>query len=219
MLTHMKYTFQALQKDNFWLPPALMALFLLIASMVGPEQQYGIARSFLGFVLPLLPGGLSAYAFLADPALELQFSTKRSASKMIFERLTTIYLTIVAVSILFQLGVLAMGISLAPLGGIWQRQFIWLVPCLTSLMLGAAFALLARNGSGGFALIGGTWMLQLIARGWFAEKPVLRNILLFYAAMDPHGAPRLTNQIVLSTLSLFFLVLTHQLLKKQERYL
>lgn len=214
-----KYAFQTLQKENFWLPPALAALFLIIVAILGPEHRYDIGRAFLGYVLPLLPGGLSAYAFLADPALELQFATRRSAARMLFERLSVIFGVVVAVGVLFQLGLHALGVSLAPLGGLWQRQLAWLVPCLTTLALGAAAALLGRNTNAGSAVVGGLWIFQLLARGWFASNPVLRNVLLFYAVMDPFGTPRRLNQVVLSALSVGLLVLTQALLKKQERYL
>lgn len=219
MISRAKYTFQALQKENFWLPPALAALFMIIVVIVEPEQRYSFGRAFLGYVLPLLPGGLSAYAFLADPALELQFATRRSAARMLFERLSVIFGGVVTVGVLFQLGLHALGVSLAPMGGQWERQWVWLVPCFTSLALGVAAALLARNASVGFAVVGGLWIFQLLARGWFAENLVLRNLLLFYGVMEPFGVSLWLNQVVLSALSLVLLALTQTLLKKQERYL
>ncbi|MBG0785211.1 MAG: hypothetical protein H0S79_08920 [Anaerolineaceae bacterium] len=219
MDTSVKYSFQALNKENFWLLPAFAGLFLLITALVGPDQKVTVGRSFLGYVLPLLTGGLSAYAFLADSALELQFSTKRSAARMIFERLGVVFGITVVFGILYQFGLSALGVSLSSWGGILFRQFIWLIPCFTTLTLGAMASLLARNPHGGFAFIGGLWIIQLVARGWFALDPIFRNIFLFYGAMDPTGELRLLNQIVLSTISLVSLWLTHSLLKKQERYL
>jgi hypothetical protein len=219
MSSHVKYAFQAVQKENYWLPPAFAGLFLLITGLVGPAQEVTVGRSFLGYVLPLLTGGLSAYAILADSALELQFATKRSAARMIAERLGVIVGITVLIGLLYQLGLSALGVSLSSWGGIFQRQLVWLIPCFTTLTLGSIAALLGRNAHTGFALVGGLWILQLVARGWFANDPIFRNIFLFYAAMDPTGGPRLLNQVVLSTLSLIFLVISHGLLKKQERYL
>ena len=176
-----------------------MALFLIIEVFIPETNKYNTARAFIGFVLPLIAGGLSAYGFLADSALELQFTTQRPAWQMIVERLGTILSVIGLTSLVFQMIVAMMGISLAPLGGIIQRQLIWFVPCLTLLILGGATSLMAKSSSGGFALVGGVWIFQLIARGWFARKPVLRNILIFYGAMDPLSRQRVYNQATLIT--------------------
>lgn len=219
MGTHAKYAFQALQKENYWLPPAFAALFLIITAFLGPEQRLTFSRAFLGYFSPLLTGGLSAYAFLADPALELQFATKRSAARMIVERLSVIFGAVAVIGILYQLGLSALSVSLSAWGNVWQRQLIWLVPCFTTLTLGAAAALLARNANGGFAFVGGLWIIQLLARSWFAGSSVFRNVFLFYAAMNPFGESKLQNQAVLCALSLICLLFTRYLLKKQERYL
>jgi hypothetical protein len=214
-----RYTFQAFQKDLFWLPVAIMTLFIIITVFIPETSKYNTARAFLGFVLPLISGGLSAYGFLADSALELHFTTRRSAWQMILERLGIILAVIVATSLVFQVIVGLMGISLTPLGGILQRQLVWLVPCLTLVVLGGAASLLARSSNGGFALIGGIWIFQLLARGWFAENPVLRNILLFFGAMAPLSKERVYNQITLALISVALIAATYSLLNKQERYI
>jgi hypothetical protein len=219
MLEKFKYTFQAFQKDHFWLPPAIMALFMLVILFMPEESKYNTARAFLGFVLPLIAGGLSAYAFLEDSALELQFSTKRPAWKMMLERLGIVLVVIVLVSLVFQVYAQLLGIALTPLGGLLRRQLVWFVPCLTMLVLGGAASLMARHSSGGIALIGGLWIIQLLLRGWFARKTFWRNVLLFYGAMDPLGEPLVWNQITLTAIALLLLTAAHYLLKKQERYI
>ena len=219
MITKLKYTFQAFQKDQFWLPTAIMALFGIITVFIPESNKFNTARAFLGFTLPLIAGGLSAYAFLADTALELQFTTRRPAWKMIFERLGIILVVVLLNSLAFQVIMELMGISLSPLGGLLVRQLVWFVPCFTLMVLGGAASLLARNTNGGFALVGGLWILQLVLRGWFAQKPGWRNILLFLGVM---GAPEdmlVTNQITLMTISLLLLAAAYYLLKKQERYI
>jgi hypothetical protein len=218
-MTRLKYTFQVFQKDHFWLPIAIMALFLVIVMLIAEANRYNIARAFLGFVLPLISGGLSAYGFLADSALELQFTTSRSTWHMIFERLGLVFSVIILTSLSFQLIVALMGVSLSPLGGVLIRQLVWLVPCFTMLVLGGAASLMARSSNGGFALVGAIWITQLILRGWFARKPILRYFLLFYGVMDPFGSPRLINYITLSAISILLLWMTKTLLSKQERYI
>lgn len=219
MTTRLRYTFKTLQKDQLWLPFGIMALFLVITIFIPTKNRYNTSRAFLGFMLPLISGGLSAYAFLADPALELQFTTSHRIWKMIFERLGIILAIVSFTSLIFQAVVIMMGISLAPLGEFAQRQLVWFVPCLTLLILGGATSLVTKNCSGGFALVGGIWISQLLTRGWFAREPILRNILLFYGVMDPLGKQRIYNQITLMAISVFLLVVTYTLLKKQERYI
>jgi hypothetical protein len=213
------YSFQTFQKDLFWLPAALMGLFLIV-SVLGPEdQKFNTARSFLGFLLPLLAGGLSAYTFLQDSALELQFTTSQSLWSMILERLGVVLAAIALTAFIFQGILLPLGISLAPLGGFLQRQLVWLIPCLAAAALGCAASLAARNSSSGAALIGTLWITQILLRGWFARNSIARNFLLFYGAMDPQGDPRILNQISLSVLTACLLGIIYLALTKRERYI
>ena len=214
-----KYTFQAFQKDQFWLPAAIMALFMIVAVFIDDTLRFNTFRAFLGFTLPLISGGLSAYAFLEDTALELQFTTSRSAWKMIFERLSIIVLVITLTALIFQVYAPLIGVDLSPLGGLLARQLIWAAPCLAMLALGTSVSLLARSSPGGFAFVGGFWTLQLFMRGWFADSPVLRNILLFYSAMDPNTQAAAVNQLSLVWIFVLLLLATHNLLKKTERYI
>ena len=87
------------------------------------------------------------------------------------------------------------------------------------LALGTSVSLLARSSPGGFAFVGGFWTLQLFMRGWFADSPVLRNILLFYSAMDPNTQAAAVNQLSLVWIFVLLLLATHNLLKKTERYI
>ena len=214
-----RYTFQAFQKDQFWLPAAIMALFMIVAIFIDDTNRFNTFRAFLGFTLPLISGGLSAYAFLEDTALELQFTTSRSAWKMIFERLSVIALVVALTALVFQAYAPLIGVDLSPLGGLLARQLIWAAPCLAMLAFGASVSLLARSSPGGFAFVGGFWTLQLFMRGWFADSPVLRNILLFYSAMDPSTRAAAVNQLSLVWIFVLLLLATHNLLKKTERYI
>ena len=214
-----KYAFQAFQKDHFWLPIAVMALFMIVAVFIGDMNRFNTFRAFLGFTLPLITGGLSAYAFLEDAALELQFTTSRSTWKMIYERLAIIALAVTMTALVFQAYAPLIGVDLSPLGSLLARQLIWAAPCLAMLALGACVSLLARSSSGGFAFVGGFWTLQLFMRGWFADSPVLRNVLLFYSAMDPNTQAAAVNQLSLTWISVLLLLAAHNLLKKTERYI
>ena len=219
MLIRLKYTFQAFQKDQLWLPFGIMALFIIISLFIPAANRFNFARAFLGFMLPLLSGGLSAFAFLADPALELQFTSNHRVWKMIYERLGIIFIVVSATSLVFQAITAWMDISLMPLGEFPQRQLVWFVPCFSLLILGGAASLVTKNCHTGFSLVGGLWIFQLLARGWFAHDPVFRYFLLFFGAMAPLSKERILNQITLLTISALLLVVTYVLLRKQERYI
>lgn len=219
MLKRFKYTFQAFQKDLFWLPVAMTGLFMIIVQFLPESNKYKAAISFLGFVMPLVSGGLSAYAILEDNSLELQFTTKRSMWKMILERLGLVLVVMVLTSIVFQVYSRMAGISLSPLGSLFQRQLVWLVPCITTITIGGAASLLAKSSNGGFAFVGALWITQLLLRGWFIRQAIWRYILLFYGVMDPFGKALIINQITLTVISLVLLVFTYYLINKQERYI
>jgi len=213
------YSFQTFQKDLFWLPGALMSLFLILAILAPEDQKYNTARAFLGFLLPLLAGGLASFTFLRDTALELQFTTSQSLWTMILERLGIVLAAVTLTSLAFQAVVQLLGISLDPLGRPLQRQLVWLLPCLVSSALGCAASLAARNSSGGAAAVSLLWITQLLLRGWFARDPFARNFLLFYGVMDPLGDPLFLNQAVLSIITVCLLGLIFLSLTKRERYI
>ena len=165
MRLSVKYTFQAFQKDQFWLPAAIWALFVLMVTLFfRGENQANTGRAFLGFVMPLLAGGLAAYAVLEDSALELQFATARPAWRMLAERLGLVLAVIVLVGLSFQ-GVLAVLHVDPHLGNFWQAMLAWLVPCLTMISLGTLVSLLAGNSHAGAAFVGALWITQTIIRG------------------------------------------------------
>ncbi|MBI9047348.1 MAG: hypothetical protein JEZ06_22865 [Anaerolineaceae bacterium] len=219
MKNKLNYSFQAFQKDHFWLPLALMALFLIIIMMISDSEKYNAARAFIGFTLPLISGGLASYAFLEDQALEMQFTMQRALWKLILERLGIILLITILTAVIFQICAHFLGISLSPLGNIFKRQLVWLIPCTTTLVLGGWASLMGRSSSAGLSVIGGIWIIQLLARGWFIRDSIFRNILLFYGVMDPFGTPLLANQLVLISITILLLLLSYFLLQKHERYI
>jgi hypothetical protein len=219
MYLSIKYTFQAFQKDQFWLPVAIWALFvLMLALFFEGDNQANAGRAFLGFVMPLLAGGLSAYAVLEDSALELQFATARPAWRMLAERLGLVLAVILSVGLSFQ-GVLAVLHVDAHLGNFGAALLAWLVPCLTMISLGTLVSLLAGNSHSGAAFVGVLWITQMIARGWFAYNATARLFLLFFGAMAAGHADLPLNQAVLSVITVVGLLVSWLLIKKQERYI
>ena len=214
-----KYTFQAFQKDQFWLPLAMWGLFvLMLVLFFEGNNQVNAARAFLGFVMPLLAGGLAAYAVLEDSALELQFATALPAWRMLAERLGLVLVVILAVGLSFQ-GVLVVLRVDPHLGNFWQAVLAWLVPCLTMISLGTFVSLLAGNSHAGAAFVGVLWITQTIGRGWFAYNETARLFLLFFGAMAAGHKDLPLNQFVLTGITVAGLFFSWLLLKKQERYI
>lgn len=219
MRTSIKYTFSAFQKDQFWLPAALWGLFALLVGVFfeGDNAASG-ARGFIGFTLPLISGGLAAYAVLQDSALELQFSTARPAWRMLAERLGVVLGVMTVAAATFQMFVSGLGIDLA-YGNFWETQLVWLVPNFTIIALACLASLLAASSHAGFTFAGTLWIMEFMLRGWFAENEVARHFLLFFGTMAP-GHPSLpANQLTLTAIGLVSLLGCWLLLKKQERYI
>lgn len=214
-----KYILSAFQKDQFWLPVAFWGLFALLVSVFfeGDNAVNG-ARSFIGFTLPLLSGGMAAYAVLQDSALELQFATARPAWRMLAERLGLVLVVITIVSGSFQLLLYTLNIHLL-YGNFWQTQLVWLVPNFSIIALACLASLITANSNTGFAFTGGLWILQLLLRGWFAYNEPARYILLFFGTMAPGHETLPANQITLTAIGILCLVGSWILLKQQERYI
>ena len=213
-----RYTFQAFQKDQFWLPAAMWALFALMTGLMLKDRGSEMSRGFLGFVMPLLAGGLGAYAVLQDSALELQFATDRPSWRMLVQRLGLVLVIMVLVGLSYQLFAAVLHVELG-FGPVLQAVLIWLVPCVAMVAVANLVSLLAGNSNGGFAFVGTMWILQLMLRGWIAQKVVLRNFLLFMGAMAPGQEVVPLNQLTLTGVAVISLLLSWLLLKKQERYI
>ncbi len=214
-----RYVFMSYRRDQFWLPVAFWALFLIVILIVHRNQGYDLGRSFLGFALPMLGGFLSAYAVVGDPAIELQLSAPRPAWKTLLERLGIIFLVLTLVAVTFQIALALIGIDLAPMGPIASRQLAWLVPTLTLMCVSSAVAFLSTQATTSALFTGTIWFTQLILKDWFAIKPVARNFYLFMGAHTPENPYLLINQVSLLVLSAVLLVAGAQMLKRSERYI
>lgn len=216
----LKYMLLTYRLDMLWLPAAFWALFLIIAVMIMKESAgFPVTVAYLGTALPLVGGILAAYAVLEDPALELQFATPRPVWQMLAERIGMI-LVISAVCAFTYQGVLALiRVDLAPLGGFWARQLAWLAPTLATVSLGSACAFANRQGTGGAAVIGMIWIMQIVLRDWFLASPWARYTLLLMGSNYPENPALRANQVTLLGLSLLLLLASWALLRRQERYI
>jgi hypothetical protein len=213
------YTLRVFRADPFILPAAVWTLFVIMAWMLAERMGINILRAYLGFVLPLSAGFLGAYSILDDQALELAFSAPRPAGLTLTERLGLILAIHGILALAYQLVMPLLGVDAGFLGGPLLRQLTWFVPTLAMASLGAAASLLFANCLGGGLAAGGMWIVQLILRGWFIYGPYRRYFLLFAGVMAPREPFLPLNQLVLTGVSIGWLLLAIRLLKKQERYI
>jgi len=206
--------------DQFILPAAVWALFVIVAWFMHDEPQVAsIATGYLGFTLPLLSGILAANAVLDDPALEVSMSTPRPAWLILLERLGLILAFQAVTALLFQAVMAALGVDLSHLGSFWGRQLAWLIPCLGMLALGNAMSFIAANCVGGALITGSIWIIQTIAHSWMADSSWARYIYFFLTADCPDHPSLLANQACILGLTAALLLAAWMLFRKQERYL
>ena len=215
----LRYTFSTYRLDQLYLPAALWALFAIICLFrMEAGHLFDMARAYLGAVVPLIGGIMAAYAILDDPALELRFAAPARAERFLIERLGLI-LTIQALCALaFQVFVLVLGADLSLLGNAFAVQLAWLIPTLSLMALGCAGSLLAAQTMTGAFLVGITWLLELLARGWLAHNAG-QYVLVFMGALMSDHPSLIANQITLSVLTAVLLFSAWRLLRCQERYI
>lgn len=215
----LRYALLTYKLDQLWFPLAFLLLFCLISVIQRNSPQLPtMARSYLGAAMPLVAGILSAYVVLDDPALELRFATPISSIQTLMERLGLIFAVQVLTAFLYQLVYVVIGGDFSMYSSFWQVQLAWFIPAISLMMLGCTFSLLAANSMVGALTTGIVWLVQLIARGWFA----LNNGKFFLIFMSPFMVDHpalLANQITLVVLSGTFFSCSLVLLNRQERYL
>jgi len=213
------YALTTYKLDQLWLSLSLLLLFCLISVIQKNSPQLPtMARSYLGAALPLVAGILAAYAVLDDPALELRFSTPVSSLQILLERLGLLFAIQVLMAFLFQLVYFVIGGDFSMYASFWQVQLAWLIPVISLMTLGCTFSLLAANTMVGALTTGLVWLVELIARGWFAMNNGKYFLIFMSPFMTDHPA-LLANQITLVALSCAFFYFSLVLLDRQERYL
>jgi len=214
----LRYTLLTYRMDQLWFPLSFWILFVMIAILRGPAYILDTSRSYLGVVIPLIAGIMAAYAILDDPALELRFATPTRAGRFLAERLGLLLIVQVFSALTFQVFALLLGADFTPLGNGWDLQLSWLVPTLSLMALGCLGSLLGVQTMAGAFLTGLVWIVQLVARGWFAGNNGKYMLVFMGALMPDHPALR-ANQFSLGALTIAFVLLAWALLKRQERYI
>lgn len=215
----LRYALMTYKLDQLWLPLAIFFIFVLISFIqLGEPQLINIARSYLIAAIPLLAGILAAYAVLEDPALELRFATPIPASRTLFERLGLIFAVQTIFALLFQVFILIIGGDFSIYLSVWHLQLAWIIPTLSLMMLGCACSLLAANSTIGALMVGMVWLVQVIARSWFAQN-FGKYFLVFMGGLMPDHPDLIANHISLFAISIALLLSSMALLRRQERYI
>jgi hypothetical protein len=215
----LRYSLLTFRYDQLWFPASIWGLFVIVILFLhGTSQAMNAARGYLGAAVPLIGGIMAAYAVLDDPALELRFATASRAGRMLLERLGLIFIVQTVCALSFQVFTYFMGIDLSILGSAWAAQLAWLVPTLALMALGCAGALSAAQTAAGAVLVGVVWLVELVARGWFAQN-VGKYVLVFMGALMPDHPDLAANQLVLTVLAGALFLAAWWLLRRQERYI
>jgi hypothetical protein len=215
----LRYTLMTYRFDQLYLPAAFWALFAIICLFRRePDYVLDTSRAYLGVALPLIGGIMAAYAILDDPALELRFAAPARAERILIERLGLILVVQAVCALSFQVFALALGVDFSPLGSVFAVQLAWLIPALALMVLGCLGSLLAAQTMTGAFLVGLTWLIELLARGWLARNAG-KYMLVFMGALMPDHPDLLPNQLVLFALSFVLLFAAWLLLHRQERYI
>ena len=214
----LRYPLLTYRLDQFWFPLAFWALFAIIAVIRGTDYIFDTSRSYLGAVIPLIAGIMAAYAILDDPALELRFSTPIRTERFLAERLGLLLVIQIISALTFQAFALALGADFAPLGNWLDVQLTWFIPTISLMTLGCLGSLLGAQTMVGALLVGLVWLVEVVARGWFAANSG-KYILVFMGAFMPDHPALRANQISLSVLAIAFIIAAWWLLKRQERYI
>jgi hypothetical protein len=215
----LRYALTTYRLDQLYLPVAFWALFAIICLFrMDAGAVFDMARAYLGAVLPLIGGIMSAYAILDDPALELRFSAPTRPERFLFERLGMILAAQAVCALAFQVFAIALGADPSPLGNFFAIQLAWLVPCLFLMSFSCFGSLLSTQAVTGAFLAGLTWLIELLARGWLAQNAG-KYVLIFIGALMPDHPARIASQITLTLASVLLLLVSWLLLHRQERYL
>jgi hypothetical protein len=215
----LRYTLLTSRLDQLWFPLAFWVLFVIIGIIRGQEYILDTSRAYLGTVVPLIGGIMAAYAVLDDPALELRFAAPIPAVQTLLERLVPTFIIQVLCALVYQVLALTLRVDFSSMYGNWLNlQLIWLVPTLSLMALGCLSAFVAAQTTTGALLVGMVWIVELVARGWFADNAG-KYFLVFMGPLMPDHPALFANYMTLSVLTVMFLFVSWVLLRRQERFI
>lgn len=215
----LKYTFLTFKLDGIYLSVLFLGLFVIICLFqLEQEHLYDMSRAYLGVVIPMVGGIMGAYSILDDPVLELRFATPIRMERLLFERFTGVFLLQTVCAVVFQIFIYIVGGDLSGVGSQWHVQLAWVIPTVSMIALGVLTSLMGKLPIIGTAITSLVWLIELLARGWLAHNNG-KYFLVFMGALMSDHPDILANQIVLAVVTVFFMIISWMLLRKQERYI
>jgi len=215
-----RYSILTFHTDQLWFPLAFWALFAIITAIVKGDSTFtNAARGYIGVVIPLIAGIMSAYAGLDDPALELRFATPISPVRMLAERLGLILAVQTICALSFEVYYVAIGGDFSVLGGFWNIQLAWFIPTIALMGFGLVMAMLTTKAVGGSLFTAVVWLLIFIMRSAMTIDPVWRYVMIYMGALVPDSPVLRANQLTLFLLALLFFAGSCALYQRQERYI
>jgi len=216
----LRYLMLTSRFDQIWFPFALWAIFICIGVMRGEQYIIDTSKAYLGGVIPLIAGIMTSYAILQDPALELRFATPVPTLQTLLERLVPTFLIQAFFALTYQLFASFYHADFSAIYGMWGNlQLAWLMPTLSLMTLGCFVALVAAQPTTGALITGMVWLVELVARGWFATNNIGKYILVFMSSFMTDHPDLRANQFALTGLGVIFFIASWLLLRKQERYI
>ena len=219
-MNSLHYSLKTFRYDQLWLPISFCFLFMIVMLINRrPESYYLLSRIYLGVVIPLVGGVMSAYALLEDPTLELRFASPQPSSRLLLERIGQIFLICAICAGIMQAFDAVVRVDLSALGNLWHIQLVWLIPSLSLMGLGTCLALTGKNCLNGVLCVSLIWLIEVLLRGWFAQNLIGKYFLLFMGALIPDSPSLAANQLVLFIFSCILFTSSCLLFNRQERYL
>lgn len=213
-----------------WVPLLIVTALALLMIMVKSNPLVNVPRFFasgLEMLVPLATGIVVATTSTQDAATELQLTMPRRYYTTSLRRLGIIIGWTTLVAFVTSIILCAVGwLYLPDQLRTWTEpsqfmawQLVWAAPLLWLVTFGLCLALLIRSRSASGALLGGLWLVELIAYGFFISKDWLHPLFLFPTTLAPYVDYWMTNRMELLGMALAFLIIDWLLLHNSEALL
>ncbi|EFH83607.1 conserved hypothetical protein [Ktedonobacter racemifer DSM 44963] len=220
-LDHLRYEVHILGPVLFFIPLALVAVFVGLTGMflLGHVVHILIASLLIAALeacLPLAAGIILSTVAVQDASLELLLTLPVSYRRIVFLR----FALILGWTLLVEWGAsLALSAFLpwVPVKPLATFQLTWLAPSLWLSGACILLALLLRNQASSGAILGCVWIMQLLFHGFFAQNGWAQPWFLFATLYTPDASFWLTNRLELIATALVLFAAVWWFLRDPER--
>lgn len=196
---------------------ALVAAMMTLGGAQADQVTKVLTRS-MEILFPLAAGTVAATIVAADPGVEWQLTMPTPYPVTVFRRLA-IVLVWSALVACGNVGVLRIiGRWIVPKPFI-VSQLAWLSPMLSFAALGAVLALIVRNRSASAGIIGGVWIVEVLAHGYLLDHAWTRPWFSFATTWAAGENFWLSNRLTLIGLAVVLFGIVATLLQQSEMLL